>query len=94
MRVQVDDARDAFKPITITIEITSRDELAALWHRLDVGISWLVKRYDGSANPKVAFPNEWGLAPKGSPDSTEELFKAVDALAVNRGLRTGGAVGH
>ena len=85
-----------FEPITITIEIRSKDELAALWHRLDVAGIYLAKRYL-SSTPKVPFPAEWSADTAhggNSVDSTEELFKAIDAAAVDRVLRHGGQIGH
>ena len=93
MQVDVKDAQHEFKPITITLEITSRHELAALWHRLDVGGAYLHRRYLEST-PQVHFPETWRDAEAGAVDETEPLFKAVDNLAVSRGLRSGGKVGH
>lgn len=96
MKVTVNDNKPAFKPITIELEIATRDELAALWHRLDVGGGFLQKRYL-HADPKVSFPEEWSKrdASPGNPkDCTEELFKAIDSLAVKHDLRSGGQIGH
>lgn len=90
MNVRVNDSTTEFQRVTITIDITSREELATLWHRLDVGALHLVKRY-GNSNPRVEFPSGWEDM---AIDSAEPLFKAVDQLAVSRGLRAGGRVGH
>ena len=96
MNVHVNDSCEEFKPITLTVDIASKQELMALWHRLDVGGAWLVKRHCEN-NPVVAFPGDWDPKEQrevNPTDCTEPLFKAVDELAVSRGLRTGGKVGH
>ena len=94
MKVHVEeDQAENFKPITLTLTITSRDELRALWHRLDVGGQYLVKRYSKEPQPTVCFPKEW-LIIGCQNDCTEPLFRAIDMLTVERNLRGGGKVGH
>jgi hypothetical protein len=96
VQVRVEDRAKEFKSVTIEPTISSNDELSALWHRLDVGGPYLVKRYCGTGKPKVSFPEEWvnKCAGSNAPDCTEELFSALDALAIRRGLRNGGPVCH
>jgi hypothetical protein len=83
-----------FKPVEIRIKISTQQELLALWHRLDVGGPYLVKRYCGGS-PKIPFPDIWvETAENNQVDGSEPLFKAVDQAAMHRGLRSGGKIGH
>jgi hypothetical protein len=89
------DPSPEFEPITVSLTIENADELAALWHRLDVGAEYLVKRYGADPTPSVRFAAEWVGGPRlAGKDSTEQLFHAVDQLAMRRGLRGGGKIGH
>jgi len=94
MKVHREGSAEQFKPITLTIEITSREELQALWHRLDVSGVYLAKRYGIVSHPPVGFPDGWIAETPKNNDSTEPLFAAIDSLAIERGLRTGGRIGH
>ena len=86
-----------FKPVELTIKITCQQDLLALWHRLDVGGTYLAKRYGGN-KPHIPFPDAWTHPDVEinfrNVDNSEPLFKAIDQAAFHRGLRSGGKIGH
>lgn len=92
MEIHVTPDCHDFKPVEIRIKITSQQELLTLWHRLEVGGSYLAKRYYGDI-PKLPFPDSWSEIEE-QVDASEPLFRAVDAAAMHRGLRHGGKIGH
>lgn len=91
MKIRSEARPDPFTPIVFHVTVETEDELNALWHRLDVGIQWLMKRHPLS-DPPVPFPAGRSVD---TDLLTEEFFVEVDEVCVARGARvTGTGRGH